>query len=156
MSIVWRNEPHIGTVALRWTFFVVLFAAVTAWAIRGVLARAQQMKAADISASALASVAPGSPAKAVVRLDHVAGKESKGTLLQRQSDTVYLLPSESSAVKAILTPETSVVMGKPQEIVAGAIVQLDGTMDENHVLRASQVVILTGYVRLSEGPSEWQ
>jgi hypothetical protein len=42
-------------------------------------------------------------------------------------------------------------MGKPEEIVAGAIVQLDGTMDEHHAIRTNQVVILTGYVRLTQG-----
>jgi hypothetical protein len=146
------RKPRVDMVTLKWSIFIVLLAAVTAWAIRGVLVRAQEMKAADTSASALSSLAPGSPAKAVVRLDHVAGRELKGTLLQRQSDTVYLLPSEkTSTVTAILTPETSVVMGKPAEIVAGAIVQLDGTMDEHHSIRTNQVVILTGYVRLSQG-----
>ena len=147
-----RRQSHIDTVVFRWTVFVVLFAAVAIWTVRGVLVRAQEMKAADTSASALASVASGSPAKAVVQLDHVSGGELKVTLLQRQSDTVYLVPSENIAtVTAVLTPETSVVMGKPEEIVAGAIVQLDGTMDERHALRTNQIVILTGYVRLSKG-----
>jgi len=146
------RQPRVNTVILRWTIFVALLATMTAWAIRGVLVRAQQMKAVDTSASALASIAPGSPTKAVVRLDHVAGSELKGTLLQRQSDTVYLLPSDNtSTVNAILTPETSVVMGKPEEIVEGAIVQLDGTMDEHHSIRTNQVAILTGYVRLTQG-----
>ena len=39
-------------------------------------------------------------------------------------------------------------MGRPQDIAAGAIVQLAGTLDKNRILRAKQVVILTGYVRL--------
>lgn len=147
-----NRKPRVEMVTLKWSIFIILLASVSAWAIRGVLVRAQQMKAADTSASALASVAPGSPAKAVVRLDHVAGSELKGTLLQRQSDTVYLLPSKNTlTVTAILTPETSVVMGKPEEIVEGAIVQLDGTMDEHHAIRTNQVVILTGYVRLTQG-----
>jgi hypothetical protein len=146
------RKPRVEMVTLKWSIFIILLASVSAWAIRGVLVRAQQMKAADTSASALESIAPGSPAKAVVRLDRIDGSELKGTLLQRQSDTVYLLPSErTSIVTAILTPDTSVVMGKPEEIVPGAIVQLDGTMDEHHSIRTNQVVILTGYVRLSQG-----
>jgi hypothetical protein len=86
----------------------------------------------------------------VVRLESVKGNELKGTLLERQSDTVYLLPSERTPVIAVLTSDTSVVMGKPQEIAVGVVVQLGGTIDANHVLQTNQVVILTGYVRVSQ------
>jgi len=41
--------------------------------------------------STLASFPPGSPAKAVVCLEGVEDKDLKGLLLERQSDTVYLL-----------------------------------------------------------------
>ena len=88
--------------------------------------------------------------EAVVRLESVKGNELKGTLLERQSDTVYLLPSERTPVIAVLTSDTSVVMGKPQEIAVGVVVQLGGTIDANHVLQTNQVVILTGYVRVSQ------
>ena len=75
----------------------------------------------------------------------------KGTLLKRQSNTVYLLPSEMTPpVIAVLTPDTSVVMGKPQDIAVGAVVQLGGTIGANHVLQTSQVAILTGYVHASQ------
>jgi hypothetical protein len=47
-------------------------------------------------------------------------------------------------------PETSVVMGKPEDIVPSAIVQVSGTLDANHSLQANEIVILTHYVRLSE------
>jgi hypothetical protein len=41
-------------------------------------------------------------------------------------------------------------MGKLQDIVPGGVVQLAGTMDANHVLHLSQIVILTGYVQVAE------
>jgi hypothetical protein len=41
-------------------------------------------------------------------------------------------------------------MGKVQNIVPGAIVQLAGVLDQTHTLCASQVVVLTGYVHLTE------
>jgi uncharacterized protein (DUF849 family) len=146
------RKPFVNTTIFKWAIFVVLLAALTAWAIRSVLMRDQRMKAADTSASMFDSAAPGSSINAVVRLDQVAGEELRGTLLERQSDTVFRKPSESGpTVHAVLTPETSVVMGKPQDIAAGAIVQLDGTMDERHILRTNQIVILTGYVRLLQG-----
>jgi hypothetical protein len=81
----------------------------------------------------------------------VAGEKLKGTLLERQNDTAYRVPiANGPTLAAILTPETSVVMGGSQDIAAGAIVQLAGALDKDHVLRTKQVVILTGYVRLSE------
>jgi hypothetical protein len=109
------------------------------------------MSTADTSASLYESIAPGSSAKAVVRLDSVKGEELKGTLLEKQSDTVYRVPFRRTvAVIAVLTPDASVLMGKPQDIAVGAVVQLAGTIDASHILQTNQVVILTGYVRLSQ------
>jgi hypothetical protein len=145
------QQFRINQTSLKWIIFLAVLAAVAVWAVRGVLVRAQQMSTADTRASAFASISPGSSAKAVVRLESVKGSEMKGTLLERQSDTVYLLPSEMTPpVIAVLTPDTPVVMGKPQDIAVGAVVQLAGTIGADHVLQTSQVVILTGYVRVSQ------
>jgi flagellar basal body rod protein FlgF len=138
---------RINETSLKWIIFLAVLASVAVWAIRGVLVRAQQMSTADASASTFASISPGSSAKAVVRLESVKGIELKGTLLEKQSDTIYLLPSERTpAVSAVLTADTSVVMGKPEDVAVGAVVQLAGILDANHVLQTNQVVILTGYV----------
>jgi hypothetical protein len=148
------QQFRINETSLKWIIFLAVLASVAVWAIRGVLGRSQQMSTADTSASTFASISPGSSAKAVVRLESVSGKELKGTLLEKQGDTVYLLPSESTpTVIAVLTPDTSVVMGKPKDIAVGAVVQLAGVLDADHVLQTNQVVILTGYVRLSRKAS---
>ncbi len=145
------HQFRINETSLKWIIFLAVLAAVGVWAICGVLVRAQQMSAADTTASTFASISPGSSAKAVVRLESVSGKELKGTLLEKQGDTVYLLPSEGTpTVIAVLTPDTSVVMGKPKDIAVGAVVQLAGVLDADHVLQTNQVVILTGYVRVSQ------
>ena len=145
------QQLRVNQTSLKWVIFLAALAAVAVWAVRGVWVRAQQMSTADTTASAFASIAPGSSAKAVVRLDSVKGNELKGTLLERQSDTVYHLPSATTRpVIAVLTPDTSVVMGRPQDIAVGAVVQLAGTIGANHVLQPTQVVILTGYVRVSQ------
>jgi hypothetical protein len=86
-----------------------------------------------------------------VRLESVKGADLKGILLERQSDTAYLMPTDKTpSLTAVITADTSVVMGKPEEIAVGAVVQLAGTVDANHVLQTTQVVILTNYVRVSE------
>jgi hypothetical protein len=145
------QQFRINETSLKWIIFLAVLAAVAVWAVHGVLVRAQQMSTAETTVSAFPSISPRSSAKAVVRLESVKGNELKGTLLERQSDTVYLLPSErTSLVIAVLTSDTSVVMGKPRDIAVGAVVQLGGTIDANHVLQTNQVVILTGYVRVSQ------
>lgn len=145
------QEFRINETSLKWTIFLALLAAVTVLAVRGVLVRAQQMSTADTTASEFASISPRSSAKAVVRIESVKGNELKGTLLERQSDTVYLLPSERTPpVIAVLTSDTSVAMGEPQDITEGAVVQLGGTIGVNHALQTSEVVILSGYVRVSQ------
>jgi hypothetical protein len=145
-----RRSPHDLPI-LKWAVFLIVLTTVMVWAVGGVLGRAGRMQTANTPASMFARTVPGSRAKVVIRLDQVAGVKLKGTLLERESDTAYRVPIESSsAVNAILTPETSVVMGRPQDIMTGAVVQLAGTLDKDRVLHAKQIVVLTGYVHLME------
>ena len=139
----------VNSQVVKWSLFLLLLAVVMSWAIRGVLRRANGMRPADTQASAFLAMAPGTHTKAVVLLETVAGKELKGRLLRRETDTVYRQTSATgSAIDAKLMLETSVVMGKPQDIVPGAIVQISGALDANHALETNQIVILTGYVHL--------
>jgi hypothetical protein len=138
--------------SLRWVCFLVALALASTWVTRGVLVRAAQMKAADTPASSLYTMAAGAHTKFVVSLDRVSGAKLEGTSLERVSDALYRRPvTKVPPTVAELTPETSVVMGKREQIVPGAVVQLAGTVDRNHALQTTQVVILTNYVRVSEG-----
>jgi hypothetical protein len=138
--------------SLKWVCFLLVLALASTWAARGVLVRAAQMKAADTPASSLYTMPAGTHTKFVVSLDLVSGPRLEGTPLERVADTLYRRPvTKVPPIVADLTPETSVVMGKPQQIVPGAVVQLAGIVDRNHALQATQVVILTDYVRVSEG-----
>jgi hypothetical protein len=136
---------------VRWSSFLLLLAVVMMWAGRGVLLRAGRMKTADTPASAFFALTAGAQTSAVVLLDGVAGKDLKGTLLERETDTVYRRPNTNgSTIAAVVTSGTSVVMGKAEDIVPGAIVQLSGILDAHHALQTNEIAILTGYVRLSE------
>ena len=96
------GRPHTRA-ALMWLLFVAVIVTVTAWAVRGVLVRAARMNTVDTSASIFAATPLGSKTKAVVRLDRVDGKKLSGTLLEKQSETVYLVPSgKSSTITAFL------------------------------------------------------
>ncbi len=143
-----RNPP-LNSAVSKWTIFLLVLAIVMGWAVRGVLQRAGRMHTASTSASMFAGTPAGNTAKAVIRLDQVVGNRLKGTLLEQESDASYRVAIGSgSVVAAILTPETSVAMGKPRDIAPGAVVQLAGTLDRDRVLHAKQVVVLTGYVHV--------
>lgn len=147
-----RNQkPVSASPFFRWTVFLVLLGAVSTWSIRSTLVHAKRMAPANTSAAAFSTLQPGARASAVVQLDKVSGEHLTATLLQRESDTVYRRTvSDSNLVSAVMTPNTAVVMGKAEDLVPGAVVQIAGTLDKNHVLRADQVVILTGYVRVAQ------
>jgi hypothetical protein len=146
-----RNRRSvIDSPILKWSSFLLLLTVFMVWAVRGVLLRADQMKAADTPASASFRMTAGTQTNAVVLLDEVAAKDLKGRLLERETDTIYRQPgTDAPAIAAVLTPETAVVMGQPEDIVPGAIVQLSGILDAHHALESNQIVILTGYVHLS-------
>lgn len=137
-----------SSATLRWVLFFIMLAAVAAWAARSVLLRGRQMRPADTPAVAFRDIPSGRSAKAVVLLNRVDHGKLSGTMLQRESETMYRRPAEPSPVDAELTSETAVVMGTAQDIAPGAVVQVAGTMDSRHVLQTRQIVILTGYVRV--------
>jgi hypothetical protein len=146
-----NRRSIIDSPIVKWSSFLLLLSVVMVWAVRGVMLRTDGMRVADTQASAFFLMTAGTQTKAIVLLDGVAGKDLKGRLLKRETDTIYDQPrTNDSAITAVLTPETSVVMGKAEDIVPGAIVQLSGILDAHHALRTNQIVILTGYVHLSE------
>lgn len=131
-----------------WIVFILALCITIGWAARSIAVGAQQMKAADTRASEFAAFKPGDHAKAVVQIEKVEGNEIAGILLERKSDTEYRKPEIESClrIRALLSEGTSVVMGKPSDITPKATVQIDGIVNDKHVLLASQVAILTGYV----------
>jgi hypothetical protein len=50
-----------------------------------------------------------------------------------------------------LSGDTAVAMGGAADIKRGAVVQVAGAMDSAHTLHATQIVILSGYVRIGSG-----
>ena len=145
------SKPEGISQVLRWVLFLVLLAVAMGWAVRTVRARAATMKTADTSGEAFQASAAGTGAKVVVRVEQVEGQALKATLLERVSDAVYRRPhGDGGMVSAVISPGTPVVMGRAPDIVPGAVVQLVGTLDSHHTLLASQVVILTGYVRVED------
>jgi len=130
------------------TVTVVVTAVIVAAVVLDVVRRAGQMRAATTSADAVLGAPPGSLVKAVVRLEDV--RESSACLAQlleaRDGETYRATPTR---IHVALTPATQVVMGSDADVRPGAIVQVAGTIDSEHAIRVRQIVILTGYIRVT-------
>ena len=70
----------------------------------------------------------------------------EGTLLEKNDDGSYSLTSQKARVQ--WNPSQSVIMGSSSDVKVGAIIQVRGTLGNNDVLTADQVVILTGFVQI--------
>lgn len=67
-------------------------------------------------------------------------------MLQQKSETVYARTSTPAVVHA--SPQTKIVMGKAEDVHAGAVVHVTGSAENDHSISAEQIVILTGYVKV--------
>ncbi len=70
----------------------------------------------------------------------------RGKLLEKKTEEVYA--RTSALVTVQFNAQTKMVMGKPADIHAAAIVHATGTLRADRSLDAEQIVILTGYVRV--------
>jgi len=89
--------------------------------------------------------------KIVLEITHVSGQDQagghiRGTLLEKRDETHYVRTANPAEVS--WGNETAPVMGKAEDIHAGAVVHVTETMFKDRSVRAKQIVILTGYVQV--------
>jgi len=75
-----------------------------------------------------------------------SGRRIRGKLLEKQDETHYTRTSNPAAV--MWGNDTVLVMGKGEDIHAGAILHITGKVSADRSIRARQIVILTGYVQV--------
>jgi putative AlgH/UPF0301 family transcriptional regulator len=127
----------IALIALLFTFVV--------WK-SGSMAKTMSAAAAsdeqDFSRSAV-----GSSAKFVLEIAE-SGSEGKltGKLLQKKTEEIYMRTAKAVTVQS--KRQTKIVMGKPADVHAGAVVHVTGIVQKDQVIAADQIVILTGYVKV--------
>ena len=78
-------------------------------------------------------------------LRSIRGGAPRAKLLDRESEKLY---KRTNTVGIKFSDATKVVMGKPGDLRAGAVVHVKGMIVEDHRLVAEQIVILTGYVKV--------
>lgn len=90
----------------------------------------------------------GEETKVVLEITEAIGGEIRGTILREKSKEVYTRTVDQMRVAS--GKETKFVMGKAEDMRAGAVVHVTGKMQEDRQMAAQQIVILTGYVRIEQ------
>jgi hypothetical protein len=132
---------------VAWTALGLAVIIAAAAIVFDVARRAGGMQAATTSAAKVLSARPGARINAVVRL--LANEQNNiwpARLLESAGATTYR--ETPDRIRIALGADTGVVMGSGADIRTGAVVQASGAMDDTHLLHATRIVILTGYVRV--------
>jgi Na+-transporting methylmalonyl-CoA/oxaloacetate decarboxylase gamma subunit len=136
-----RARAGIGVVLV----FVGLLAAV--FMVWNSARRAAGMAAAASSdEKQFAQAAQGQKTKVVIEISQAANGTIRGQVLQQKSETVYARTSTPAVVHS--NAQTKIVMGKREDVRAGAVVHVTGSSENDHSITAEQIVILTGYVKV--------
>jgi hypothetical protein len=90
-------------------------------------------------------------AKIVIEVAEATGGGSvdgriRGKLLEKQDETHYARTANVADVT--WGKETAIVMGKAEDVHAGAVVHVTGKMAADYSVQAKQIVILSGYVQV--------
>lgn len=84
--------------------------------------------------------------KIVVEVVDASSGTIHGKLLEKKDETHYARTANDADI--LWDKETAFVMGKAEDVRAGAVVHVTGKMNAERSVQASQIVILTGYVQV--------
>jgi Domain of unknown function (DUF5666) len=105
-----------------------------------------RMRTQSASNRELVRLNPRDEAKIVIEVSQTRERKILGSLLEKQHETHYRRTPNPVAVT--WTSDTKLVMGNAQDIRAGAVVHVSGTVASDGSIQAQQLVILTGYVEV--------
>ena len=140
------NTVSIKSSRRVWILMLAVLAAsslVFVWRGAG---RMMRMRTRAANAAEFAQLKPADETKVVVEVSEASEGRIRGKLLERQDETHYSRTSNVANVS--WGKDTALVMGKAEDIRAGAVVHVTGKVAEDHSVQARQMVILTGYVQL--------
>jgi len=142
-----RSQDSTPRQWVLWTLVFVIGVAAAGAVALDVYRRSGGMRPTMSPIAAVLAATRGSTVKAVIRLEGHAGKNTySAALLEGNNGADYR--TTQSHIRVALSADTALVMGGVADIKPGAVVQVTGTMDSEHALHASQIVILTGFVHL--------
>lgn len=138
------NSPFLAKSSNRWSVFLLVLLACLALAAMWA-GKSMKMKAQAGGPAQFVARKPGEVAKIVFEVTAVpTDYKLAGKLLEKQDETHYT--RTATEVEVIADAKTAIVMGSRTDVRTGAILHVTGTLDENHMLHANQLVVLTEYV----------
>lgn len=108
--------------------------------------RMMTMKTQAANRTEFLQLKPQDDAKFVVEVTEAPAGHLRGKVLEKQDETHYARTGNQSEVS--WGKDTAIVMGKAEDIRAGAVVHVTGKVAGDHSVQAQQIVILTGYVQV--------
>jgi hypothetical protein len=100
------------------------------------------------SAKEMRQAKPETKTRVVVEIADVDGNGLiHGTLLEKKTEELYARTQTS--VTAQWSSNTKMVMGNREDVRKGAVVHITGERGSDGRIEAEQIVILTGYVKVS-------
>lgn len=129
-----------------WVFMLAGLAVLSLGFVWGGAGRAMKMRTQAASNAEFAQLKAPDDAKIVVEVTDALEGRIRGKLLEKQDETHYARTSDQAEFG--WGKNTAMVMGKAEEIQAGAIVHVTGKVAADRSVQAKQIVILTGYVQV--------
>lgn len=104
------------------------------------------MQTQAASNAEFAQVKADEQTKIVIEVVEASAEKIRGRLLEKKDETHYSRTENLADITR--GNETGVVMGKAEDIHAGAVIHVTGKMGPDRSVHAKQIVILTGYVQV--------
>lgn len=140
------NTISIKSNRMTMMFALAALAALTlvfVWSRSGSMMRMQTQAASNAE---FAQLKAEDQTKIVIEVAEAFSGTIHGRLLEKQDETHYARTENPTEVT--WRTETGIVMGKAEDIHAGAVVYVTGKMSSDRSVQAQQIVILTGYVQV--------
>ena len=129
-----------------WVFILAALAVLSLVFVWSGAGRMMRMQTQAASHSEFLQLKPQDSAKIVVEVTEASEARIHGNLLEKQDETHYARTGNTAEVA--WGKDTALVMGKAEDIRAGAIVHVTGKVAADRSVQAQQIVILTGYVQV--------
>jgi len=129
-----------------WIFMLAGLAVLSLVFVWSGAGRMMRMQTQAASIAEFAQLKPQDNTKIVVEVTETSEGRIHGKLLEKQDETHY--GRTGNAAEVLWGKETALVMGKVEDIHAGAILHVTGKVGADHSVQAQQIVILTGYVQV--------
>lgn len=143
-----RNQSSLGFAHFKLLVIALLILFLLVAAVWRATHFMRSMSVVASSENDLRQSQPDARLKIVVEItDADASGIIHGTILEKKTEDQYT--RTQTPITAQSSQRTKMVMGKTEDVHKGAVVHITGTRGADGKIDAEQIVILTGYVKVS-------